>query len=654
MPLLESLDSIIIVHGSTCQDHGIGGSKEAPELIELSWILVDAKTLEEQYKEDILVRPINTPMTNFFNFISLTREHIQSAGTFRDAIHQFVTFIQEKLIFNNKDFIFAAFDAKKLTVQLPKEARDKSVILPSYLQHPRVYDLHTEYCRWKSYHPETPLYGSTNIIHIRKILETNTLSQSVQQTSHISLENSSPRRAIDECSDLLHIFKSLVKKSKLIDKYPDMFSRPLDIRSNIKAFLAERSCVLYMAGLSCDTTQSELESWFTQHGGHPVAFWTLKTPDQYKPTGIGFAIFSSHEEAIKSLVMNGRSLNDKIIEVSPSSIRVLERATEILTPFPSSKNKPRPGDWNCPFCGFSNFQRRTACFRCSFSTFPINMNNDHMMAYSYLSYGGNVSLASSASNTDTLFPSYPLAIRNSTQGGNVPFRAGDWKCKTEGCGYHNFAKNTICLKCGANKNSSVIPSDYNISLSSVSSQTSQQSIINPLNFHFPNSKHLTYSQSIQQFPLNTTHGNFYKSSISTLFSPLKQSSVPMNNETIVQSNGNIVNREKATVDTNTEKEANDWYCASCFFVNFKHRSSCLLCGSVVLNSFAPVSNTNDNIGETQKQNQNTLESFNKNITSEMLHEDFKTLIIDEDKNIIETKSDTFSKSGLLSSDSAEN
>lgn len=111
--------------------------------------------------------------------------------------------------------------------------------------------------------------------------------------------------------------------------------------------------------------------------------------------------------------MNGRALNDRAIEVSPSSSRVslstktssgvvhtdsnkvLDRAAgsqpmggpPLLTPFPPSKNRPRPGDWTCPSCGFSNFQRRkfkgsysiaidglrsdfcrigTACFRCSF------------------------------------------------------------------------------------------------------------------------------------------------------------------------------------------------------------------------------------------------------------------------------------------------
>ncbi len=27
---------------------------------------------------------------------------------------------------------------------------------------------------------------------------------------------------------------------------------------------------------------------------------------------------------------------------------------------------PRPGDWTCPSCDFSNFRRRKECFRCSF------------------------------------------------------------------------------------------------------------------------------------------------------------------------------------------------------------------------------------------------------------------------------------------------
>ena len=44
--------------------------------------------------------------------------------------------------------------------------------------------------------------------------------------------------------------------------------------------------------------------------------------------------------AAESLCMNGRALNEKAIGVSPSPHGVLDRAAEILTPFPPSKNRP--------------------------------------------------------------------------------------------------------------------------------------------------------------------------------------------------------------------------------------------------------------------------------------------------------------------------
>ena len=41
----------------------------------------------------------------------------------------------------------------------------------------------------------------------------------------------------------------------------------------------------------------------------------------------------------------------------------------------------------------------------------------------------------------------------------VPFRAGDWKCGSEGCGYHNFAKNVSCLRCGASRAGAAVVAD---------------------------------------------------------------------------------------------------------------------------------------------------------------------------------------------------
>lgn len=159
-------------------------------------------------------------------------------------------------------------------------------------------------------------------------------------------------------------------------------------------------------------------------------------------------------QAAESLCMNGRALNEKAIEVSPSSSRVLDRAAEILTPFPPSKNRPRPGDWNCPSCGFSNFQRRTACFRCSFpaagsgAADPYNAN-PFPYHHGYPQYGG-----------------HPPHMGHHNHGhhprggaGVVPFRAGDWRCGAEGCQYHNFAKNINCLRCGAPRSGAAVVVD---------------------------------------------------------------------------------------------------------------------------------------------------------------------------------------------------
>ena len=156
-------------------------------------------------------------------------------------------------------------------------------------------------------------------------------------------------------------------------------------------------------------------------------------------------------QAAESLCMNGRALNEKAIEVSPSSSRVLDRAAEILTPFPPSKNRPRPGDWTCPSCGFSNFQRRTACFRCSFPAMSAAPPADPMYPFPY--------------GHPSMMPQHHAPhghgmghMRGGNGGGVVPFRAGDWKCGSDGCGYHNFAKNVSCLRCGASRaGAAVVP-----------------------------------------------------------------------------------------------------------------------------------------------------------------------------------------------------
>lgn len=419
-------------------------------------IIIISKTTASRNEQEIIGNDKKLT-TTIASLTTLTWEHVRSAGTFRDAISRFDTFANEHLVSKQLEFAFVTLDSWDLRVQLPREARDKAVVLPAYLQHSRTFDLRTEYQRWQTHHPESLPFGPSSLSNICAALEVEPVQSSAPIKHNLpfhlqALAPASPRRAMEESITLARVLRGLIRKSQPAQDHPEILTRPMDAHADVRAFLAERSKVLHLSGLPHDTTQSELESWFTQFGGRPIAFWTLRTPDQHKPTGTGFAVFSSHEEAAESLCMNGRALNEKAIEVSPSSSRVLDRAAEILTPFPPSKNRPRPGDWTCPSCGFSNFQRRTACFRCSF---PAMAAAPDPMGYGY-GYGPPNMMPPHMGH------GHGMGGHSRGMGGNggvVPFRAGDWKCGSEGCGYHNFAKNINCLRCGAPRSGAAVVAD---------------------------------------------------------------------------------------------------------------------------------------------------------------------------------------------------
>ncbi|KKY23193.1 putative rna binding protein [Phaeomoniella chlamydospora] len=442
-PSVPKLDRYIIIHvATTCDEHGVYVTKDSAEVIELGWILLDTKSLEELHRESILVKPVNTPITPLCTSLTtLTWDHVKNAGSFRDAINRFDAFAQEHLLSKNLDFSFVTLDAWDLRVQLPREARDKAVVLPPYLQHSRTFDLRSEYAKWQSHHPESLPFGPSSLSNICAALEVEPVQSSAPIKHNLpfhlqALAPASPRRAIEEAITLARVLRGLIRKSQPAHEHPEILTRPMDARADVRAFLSERSKVLHMNGLPHDTTQSELESWFTQFGGRPIAFWTLKTPDQHKPTGSGFAVFSSHEEAAESLCMNGRALNEKAIEVSPSSSRVLDRAQEILTPFPPSKNRPRPGDWTCPSSAGSNPDPMAF----SYGYGPPMMPPPHHV-------GGHHGMGHGHGH-------------GRGHGSVVPFRAGDWKCGQEGCNYHNFAKNVTCLRCGASRSGAAVDSAF--------------------------------------------------------------------------------------------------------------------------------------------------------------------------------------------------
>ncbi|KAF2725158.1 hypothetical protein K431DRAFT_281126 [Polychaeton citri CBS 116435] len=487
-PPAQQFDKFCIIHiATTCDEHGVYVTKDSAEVIEIGWVVVDARDpqLPELHRQSVLVKPVNTPITPLCTSLTtLTWEHVRNSGTYRDAISAFDKYASENLVNAEAGpgappkFAFVTLTPWDLRVQMPREARDKNVVLPAYLQHPVLFGLRGEYQTFQSHHPETLAFSSSSLSSICAGLEVEEVRSSGKVTGGLpfhlqALAPSSPRRALEEALTLTRCLRSLLQKSRPSQSNPhgdpDVLTRPLDARSDVRAFLGERSKVLHLTGLPHDTTQSELESWFTQYGGRPIAFWTLRTPEGGKPSGSGFVVFGSHEEAAESLSMNGRALNDRAIEVSPSSARVLDRAAgsqppgapPLLTPFPPSKNRPRPGDWTCPSCGFSNFQRRTACFRCSFPAMnaaPDPYSSPYGMApnpYSGPGYG-HPGMMGGPHMHGSGYGGMGHMGGGGSGGRGVPFRAGDWKCGSEGCSYHNFAKNVSCLRCGASRSQAAV------------------------------------------------------------------------------------------------------------------------------------------------------------------------------------------------------
>lgn len=484
-------DVYVVVHlATTYDDSAVYVPRDACELLEISWCVVDVKSLHILARESVLVKPANTPITPACHQkYKLTWESVKTAVSFKDAIALFDKKLS--LAVHDRDFTFVTVDVHALRVVVPREARDKGVVLPVYLQHPRVFDLYNEYLKWQSTHPEAMSYPSSCLSNIITAL-------SVDMPDDWSEDSADDTRLTVDV--YARILVQLVKKSMPVEAHPLVLTKPYDTAHDAKIFLAERSKILYLSNLPPDTTQSELESWFTQYGGRPIAFWTLKNVDadqknqqnsSDKIKGMaGFAVFSKHEEAAESLYMNGRVLNDRVVEVQASSTRVLDRASELLTPFPPLKNRPRPGDWTCPSCGFSNFQRRIACFRCSFpatsavaiqeqmytgsgnnsghdgasNNLRRHKGDEKLSSPGYSGYQDHYQNPHHGGRNANYNNGYNHGYSHNHNGGNgqrgyygnsVPFRAGDWKCANETCQYHNFAKNLCCLKCGSAKPTSM-------------------------------------------------------------------------------------------------------------------------------------------------------------------------------------------------------
>lgn len=557
----------------TSTKHQAENPKDQTQITNFYYQFIDTKilrTINESTESKLLL--LQRELLNKSKSIPVNYDIPNGLQIAVDKLHQI---INEALNFS--DFIICSmFSTWTLKVILQRQAFDENVNLPKFLKHLKIFDLWKEYGVWynRLYSNDTTALNTVNKKDMQSLFDSRGDPDDIRLTSCLTLldltelypgietqtnQHEENGAADDQPKVLLQSLKNInttitvlatlfAKRNNDETESYDIFSHPYNLELDFKTFQEEESNILYMTNLPIDITQSELESWFTQHGTRPIGFWTFKniletlfnlnnnnnnnnqnlTIWKYNQFSYieelnsipGFVVFQNHENAKDALYsLNGRSIlsnatNTKqpqivehIIELQPSSTKVIDLAKEILISFPQSKNKPRPGDWNCPSCGFLNFQRRIACYRCSLpipSTLQktksetsirthINNNsndfNDTTIRYGSVNptanyhnntliptYNENQKLSTlhnlpiynnnftnsindrnSTTTTTTTTINYNPKVTyvNTPYHGNpntysgIPFRAGDWKCVI--CDYHNFAKNIVCLRCGEPK-----------------------------------------------------------------------------------------------------------------------------------------------------------------------------------------------------------
>jgi hypothetical protein len=149
------------------------------------------------------------------------------------------------------------------------------------------------------------------------------------------------------------------------------------------------------------------------------------------------AVFATHDAAKLCLSsMNGKTLCDRTILISPSNMQYFNSTLDSRGHFPtndelkslfiSGKSEMKSGDWLCDACQFHNFAYRSTCHEC-----------------------GKIKATSDKHHRDT--EKYESSPDSTPSKPNASFREGDWVCPDDDCAFINYVSRTSCLKCHAQK-----------------------------------------------------------------------------------------------------------------------------------------------------------------------------------------------------------
>ncbi|KAI7866326.1 hypothetical protein BDF14DRAFT_1813984 [Spinellus fusiger] len=402
--------------------------------------------MQVTHKQQFYVKPERTPLTSFCTDVTgITWDKLESAGSLKDAIQALDHYIKTEIQAKSLSFCFVTHGGWVLRIQIPREARDKSVDLPNYIAFCRMFDLKQEIQRWQVHHPDINLRTTS----LKDLCD-------AFQLTHVNNETV----GLNACLTMVNVIRYFTSF-----QHSDVFVHPIDTNADLQQFKKEESKVIHLAGLPFEVTQGELEAWFSSNGLRPTTMWMIQPTDHAKPSISGFVLFYGHEDAMRALALNGRCLGDRPIEVCPSSERVIEAAGNMLVPFPlqAKSRLLRPGDWNCANCNFHNFASRRNCFKCNAENpNPSTTPTAHTTSFnpgdwicpnpscSFHNYASRVQCHRCQSFRPN--PTSQSSPVNSAYGSGgrhqqITFRPGDWYCPNTSCGFQNFASRATCFRC---------------------------------------------------------------------------------------------------------------------------------------------------------------------------------------------------------------
>lgn len=576
-------------------DVQIDSSAVKPVLLRLGYQVVDPVSLEarnEPYVVDVDGESIK-------EFIAKLDEDLKSHATV--ANHQESQDGSQNGSDVEKEFVFCTLNPSwSVKVGLVSSANDLGVELPEYLRYPVFFDIWKEYSIWKKNHsdssesPQTQANGESIDSFAGKIEElVRTLDVSTEY-DELKQKNDDPTFEVRLATLVL---TALHKKCVTPVDDTTVLTVPYDLGMDYKNFIEEQSKILYISNIPSELNQTDLEGWFQQKGVASVGFWTLKNisddatlasqrnhgkmlsiPDSM----FGFAIFQSHNDAEYALNLHGTVMKivapkgnkhiEQLLDIQPSSMRLLEKVQDNLILLPQNKNKPRPGDWNCPSCGFSNFQRRTACFRCAFPV-PNGVSGN----------AGKLPMTSVTNNMVSGYTNYNTRNLNNKSNWNNLGQDGYQYNQQQQLRqlqqmqqtYQMYAANRASNNGGKSPIQSSYRSSYNGGQSGNSS------------YNMPLHNYNRFNQgTAAHLPYNLTHSTSSNGYIS---------------EGNNHGHGGMSTNSGMIGGSNVPFRAGDWKCPGCFYHNFAKNIVCLRCGGPKTKTTTRDKNNQD--GDTLQQEQ---------------------------------------------------